>query len=73
MIDYVIAYISLSTLDYHSVWWKLLHAPDATTTWSSALILVELLFSLPASNGSIFVSQYNQDKQALSTQQLLFG
>ena len=53
MIDYAIAYISLSTLDYHSVWWKLFHAPDATTTWSSALILVELLFSLPASNGKV--------------------
>ena len=31
MIDYAIAYISLSTLDYHSVWWRLFHIPESAS------------------------------------------
>ena len=45
-------HIFLSTLDYHSVWWRLFHAPDSAS-WSNALILAALLFSLPASNGKV--------------------
>ena len=52
MLQYATAYISLSTLDYHAVWWHLYHALCASE-WINALILVEILFSLPASNGSL--------------------
>jgi len=52
MMHYATQYISLSTLEYRSVWWRLYHAPSASE-WSNTLILVELLFSLPASNGKV--------------------
>lgn len=52
MIEYAVQYIDISTLDYHSVWWRLFHAPNSAE-WSNALILAELLFSLPASNGKL--------------------
>ena len=41
----------MSTLDYRAVWWRLFNAPSSE--WSNVLILVELLFSLPASNGKL--------------------
>ena len=44
-------YISLATCEYRAVWWpQLFHAPCASE-WANMLILAELLFSLPASNG----------------------
>ena len=46
MMEYAVTFISLSTMDYSSVWWRLFHSPS-----KSALTLAELLFSLPASNG----------------------
>ena len=52
MITYAVQYIAVSSLDYHSVWWKLFHTPNATE-WENALTLAELLFSLPASNGKL--------------------
>ena len=52
MIEYAVNFISLSTLDYSSVWWKLFHCPSKCD-WVNALTLVELLFSLPASNGKV--------------------
>ena len=52
MIEYAVQYIAVSSLDYHSVWWRLFHAP-CSEQWSNALALVELLFSLPASNGKL--------------------
>ena len=48
MISYATQYIALSVLEYHSVWWRLFHAPS-----SAVLVLAELLFSLPASNGKL--------------------
>ncbi len=39
-------------MDYKSVWWRMFNAFDATE-WSNALLLVQLLFSLPASNGKL--------------------
>lgn len=52
LLHYSIHYISLSTLEYRSVWWRLFHAPSASE-WANALALIELLFSLPASNGKV--------------------
>jgi len=52
MIAYAVQYIALSSLDYHSVWWRLFHAPNSAE-WSNVLVLAELLFSLPASNGKL--------------------
>ena len=52
MMDYAVSFISLSTLEYRSVWWRLFNAPSKSD-WRSALLLVELLFSLPASNGTV--------------------
>ena len=49
---YAIQYISLSTLEYRAVWWRRFHAPSASE-WANALTLIELLFSLPASNGKL--------------------
>ena len=50
--QYASQYISLATLEYRAVWWRLFHAPVASE-WSNLLTLVELLFSLPASNGVV--------------------
>ena len=52
MIEYAVQFIALSSLDYQSVWWRLFHAPNSAE-WSNILVLVELLFSLPASNGKL--------------------
>ena len=52
MIGYAVQYISLSSIDYHSVWWRLFNAPNSAE-WSTILVLAELLFSLAASNGKL--------------------
>ena len=52
MIEYAVQYIAIPSLDYHSVWWRRFYAPNSVK-WSNALILAELLFSLPASNGKL--------------------
>ena len=52
MLEYACQYISLSTLEYQAVWWRLFHAP-VSPEWVNALTLIELLFSLPSSNGMI--------------------
>lgn len=52
LIGYAVKYIALSSLDYHSVWWRLFHAPNLAK-WSNILVLTELLFSLHASNGKL--------------------
>ena len=52
MLQYGCQYIALSTLEYRAVWWRLFHAPVASE-WLNALTLVELLFSLPSSNGIV--------------------
>jgi hypothetical protein len=49
---YAIEFISLSTLEYRSVWWRLFNSPSSSE-WSNALGLVELLLSLPASYGKV--------------------
>lgn len=52
MIAYAAQFMSLSTMDYRSVWWRLFHAPTCAE-WSNALNLARLLFSLPVSNGKL--------------------
>ena len=52
VVQYAIQFISLSTLDYRAVWWRIFHSPNAAE-WSNILLLIELLFSLPASNGKL--------------------
>ncbi len=49
LVQYAIQFITLSTMDYRAVWWRMFNAP-AASKWSNILIQVELLFSLPASN-----------------------
>ena len=50
LLHYAIQFISLSTLDYRAVWWRIFHLPSASDWWN-VLILAKLLFSLPSSNG----------------------
>ena len=45
-------FISLSTMGYQAVWWRLFHAPNATE-WCNCLILARLLLTLPVSNGKL--------------------
>ena len=52
MISYAIQFVSISTLDYRSVWWRLYHSPNASS-WTNILALVQLLFTLPVSNGKL--------------------
>ena len=51
LLQYAVHFISLLTLDYRAVWWKIFNAPSSE--WTNALILVDLLLSLPASNGKL--------------------
>ena len=50
MLQYATQFISLSSSTYQAVWWKLFHSPDASS-WSNALKLARVLFTLPVSNG----------------------
>ena len=52
LISYATQFISVSTMDYQSVWWRLFHAPTASS-WSNILQLVRLIFTLPVSNGKL--------------------
>ena len=52
MIEYAVQYIAISSLVYHSVRWRLFHAPNSAE-WSNALILAEPFIFLPASNGKL--------------------
>ena len=52
MLKYGCQYFALSTLEFLVVWWRLFNAPVASE-WLNALTLVELLFSLPSSNGIV--------------------
>ena len=49
---YATQFISLSSITYQAVWWRLFHAPNASE-WSNVLILAQLIFSLPVSNGKL--------------------
>jgi len=51
MVEYSKQYLNL-VQDYKNVWWKLFNCVDSKR-WSNVLGLVELLFSLPLSNGHL--------------------
>ena len=52
VIEYARSYLSIETEAYHKVWYKLHVCPDASR-WKDILILCELCFSLPFSNGRV--------------------
>ena len=52
MLSYATQFISLSTTDYHVVWWRLFHSPNSSD-WTNVLALTKLLFTLPVSNGKL--------------------
>ena len=52
MMQYASQHFSLATVDYQSVWLQIFHAFDSTE-WTNVLMLTQLLFSLPASNGKL--------------------
>lgn len=75
MISYAKQYIAISVLEYHSVWWRLFHAPNCAE-WANVLVLAELLFSLPASNGKLervfsILGTIKVDKRSLLTNESL--
>ena len=49
MISYADHFVSIATLDYRAVWWRLCHSPNANS-WTNILNLVRLLLTLPVSN-----------------------
>ena len=51
MLLYATQFLTLSTLDYHAVWWRLFHCPNSY--WSNILTLSRLFFTLPVSNGKL--------------------
>lgn len=52
VVEYARCYLSIESDDYHKVWYKLYICPDATK-WKDILVLCDLCFSLPFSNGSV--------------------
>ncbi len=52
IILYATEFISLSSTNYQTVWWKIFHSPNAAS-WTNALKLAQLLFTLPVSNGKL--------------------
>ena len=52
MVKYAIQFLSLSTMDYQAVWWRLFNCP-CSGEWRNCLGLIELLYSLPASNAKL--------------------
>ena len=52
MIEYAKLYLNLVEDAYSSIWWKLFNAADAKK-WANILVLIELLFCLPAANGQV--------------------
>lgn len=52
MVDYARRYLDIVRLDYKIIWWRIFNATDANK-WRNVLPIVELLFSLPMSNGRL--------------------
>ena len=51
-VDYARQYLSLESTDYRKVWYNL-HVCPAASSWPNDLLLCELVFSLPFSNGRV--------------------
>ena len=61
MSDYARRYLDL-VQDYLTIWWKLFNAANVNR-WGNVLSLIELLFCIPMSNGtveSLFYSKVNK-------------
>ena len=73
IVQYVLHFISVPTLDYRAVWWRLYHAPNASE-WTDVLTLATLLFSLPASNAKLerVFSQVKANKRTLLVNDTLY-
>ena len=52
IVEYARTYLSISQTPYRKVWYKLCTCPDFNK-WPNILILMELCFSLPFSNGKV--------------------
>lgn len=52
VVDYARKYLNIGTESYQNIWYKLHVAPDVAK-WPNVLVLCELLFSLPFSNGTV--------------------
>jgi hypothetical protein len=52
VLEYANQYISLATLEYSAVWWRVVHSPDAES-WRNITLLAQLLFALQVSNGKL--------------------
>ena len=52
LFEYAKRYLNLVQDDYKVSWWKLFNSPDSTK-WTNILVVVELLFCLPVSNGHL--------------------
>lgn len=52
IVEYARNYLSIESEEYHKVWYKLHVCPDASR-WHNVLLLCELCFSLPFSNGRV--------------------
>ena len=52
MVEYAKQYLNLVQDDYKVVWWKIFNSVDAKS-WHNVLGVIELLFSLPLSNGHL--------------------
>ena len=52
VVEYARSYLSIESEEYHKVWYKLYVCPDASR-WRDILVLCELCFSLPFSNGRV--------------------
>ena len=62
VVEYARSYLSIETEAYHKVWYKLHVCPDASR-WKDILILCELCFSLPFSNGRVErIDETHQDR-----------
>lgn len=51
-VDYARLYLSLESTDYRKVWYNL-HVCPAASSWPNLLLLCELVFGLPFSNGRV--------------------
>ena len=52
IVDYARTYLNICQVEYRKVWYTLFSCPDAQD-WPNILILCELAFSLPFSNGRV--------------------
>ena len=52
MVEYAKQYLNLVQDDYKVLWWKIFNSVDAKS-WHNVLGVIELLFSLPLSNGHL--------------------